>query len=80
VPCLKRLIVKISLEILTHSYSRVVMETLLLAHKRSKRLSGWLHFVVHVAEYIVDHIAVFVTEARPRGLGFVSAMIDLVNF
>ncbi|KAJ7940667.1 hypothetical protein B0H13DRAFT_1939262 [Mycena leptocephala] len=41
--------------ILTHSYSRVVMETLLLAHKRSKRLS------------------VFVTEARPRGLGVKTA-------
>ncbi|KAJ6596862.1 hypothetical protein DFH09DRAFT_1132933 [Mycena vulgaris] len=40
--------------ILTHSYSRVVMETLLLAH-RSKRIS------------------VFVTEARPRGLGIKTA-------
>ncbi|KAJ7452454.1 hypothetical protein B0H11DRAFT_1821135 [Mycena galericulata] len=40
--------------ILTHSYSRVVMETLLLAHK-SKRIS------------------VFVTEARPRGLGVKTA-------
>jgi len=40
--------------ILTHSYSRVVMETLLLAH-RSKRIS------------------VFVTEARPRGLGLKTA-------
>ncbi|KAJ7046753.1 hypothetical protein C8F04DRAFT_1061621 [Mycena alexandri] len=40
--------------ILTHSYSRVVMETLLLAH-RSKRIS------------------VFVTEARPRGLGVKTA-------
>ncbi|KAF8894588.1 hypothetical protein BD779DRAFT_1434966 [Infundibulicybe gibba] len=36
--------------ILTHSYSRVVMQTLLLAHKRKR-------------------ISVFVTEARPRGLG-----------
>ncbi|KAJ7273682.1 hypothetical protein B0H12DRAFT_1285809 [Mycena haematopus] len=41
--------------ILTHSYSRVVMETLLLAHQRSKRIS------------------VFVTEARPRGLGVKTA-------
>ncbi|KAJ7774796.1 hypothetical protein B0H16DRAFT_74745 [Mycena metata] len=40
--------------ILTHSYSRVVMETLLLAH-RSKRIS------------------VYVTEARPRGLGVKTA-------
>ncbi|TEB35901.1 nagb/rpia/CoA transferase-like protein [Coprinellus micaceus] len=40
--------------ILTHSYSRVVMQTLLLAHK-SKRIS------------------VFVTEARPRGLGLKTA-------
>ncbi|KAJ3517157.1 hypothetical protein NLJ89_g692 [Agrocybe chaxingu] len=40
--------------ILTHSYSRVVMQTLLLAHKR-KRFS------------------VFVTEARPRGLGIKTA-------
>ncbi|KAF7338319.1 Translation initiation factor eIF-2B subunit alpha [Mycena venus] len=46
---------KLFLEILTHSYSRVVMETLLLAHKRSKRIS------------------VFVTEARPRGLGLKTA-------
>ncbi|KAJ6547534.1 nagb/rpia/CoA transferase-like protein [Mycena capillaripes] len=36
--------------ILTHSYSRVVMETLLLAHRR-----------------------IFVTEARPRGLGVKTA-------
>ncbi|KIL69722.1 hypothetical protein M378DRAFT_156952 [Amanita muscaria Koide BX008] len=36
--------------ILTHSYSRVVMQTLLLAHERKR-------------------ISVFVTEARPRGLG-----------
>ncbi|KZV71659.1 nagb/rpia/CoA transferase-like protein [Peniophora sp. CONT] len=36
--------------ILTHSYSRVVMQTLLLAHKRKR-------------------ISVYVTEARPRGLG-----------
>ncbi|EEB91706.1 hypothetical protein MPER_09897, partial [Moniliophthora perniciosa FA553] len=36
--------------ILTHSYSRVVMQTLLMAHKRKR-------------------ISVFVTEARPRGLG-----------
>ncbi|KAJ7343514.1 hypothetical protein DFH08DRAFT_872907 [Mycena albidolilacea] len=41
--------------ILTHSYSRVVMETLMLAHQRSKRIS------------------VFVTEARPRGLGVKTA-------
>ncbi|EAU88565.2 translation initiation factor eif-2b alpha subunit [Coprinopsis cinerea okayama7 len=40
--------------ILTHSYSRVVLQTLLLAHK-SKRIS------------------VFVTEARPRGLGIKTA-------
>ncbi|KAK2466943.1 hypothetical protein APHAL10511_001201 [Amanita phalloides] len=40
--------------ILTHSYSRVVMQTLLLAHK-TKRIS------------------VFVTEARPRGLGIKTA-------
>ncbi|KAJ7172506.1 hypothetical protein C8R46DRAFT_151622 [Mycena filopes] len=40
--------------ILTHSYSRVVMETLLLAHQ-SKRIS------------------VYVTEARPRGLGVKTA-------
>lgn len=36
--------------ILTHSYSRVVMQALLKAHKRKR-------------------ISVFVTEARPRGLG-----------
>lgn len=36
--------------ILTHSYSRVVMQTLLHAHKRKR-------------------ISVYVTEARPRGLG-----------
>ncbi|KAF7304859.1 Translation initiation factor eIF-2B subunit alpha [Mycena kentingensis (nom. inval.)] len=41
--------------ILTHSYSRVVMETLLLAHRRNKRVS------------------VYVTEARPRGLGLKTA-------
>ncbi|KAJ7219244.1 hypothetical protein GGX14DRAFT_435269 [Mycena pura] len=41
--------------ILTHSYSRVVMETLLLAHRRNKRVS------------------VYVTEARPRGLGVKTA-------
>ncbi|KAF8212265.1 nagb/rpia/CoA transferase-like protein [Mycena galopus ATCC 62051] len=46
---------EIFLEILTHSYSRVVMETLLLAHRRGKRIS------------------VFVTEARPRGLGVKTA-------
>ncbi|KJA13968.1 hypothetical protein HYPSUDRAFT_72799 [Hypholoma sublateritium FD-334 SS-4] len=40
--------------ILTHSYSRVVMQTLLLAHKHK-------------------HISVFVTEARPRGLGIKTA-------
>ncbi|KAF8636697.1 hypothetical protein AX17_003502 [Amanita inopinata Kibby_2008] len=40
--------------ILTHSYSRVVMQTLLLAHE-GKRIS------------------VFVTEARPRGLGIKTA-------
>jgi len=40
--------------ILTHSYSRVVMHTLLLAHKRKR-------------------ISVFVTEARPRGLGIKTA-------
>ncbi|KAF8797997.1 nagb/rpia/CoA transferase-like protein [Phlegmacium glaucopus] len=40
--------------ILTHSYSRVVMQTLLLAHKRKR-------------------ISVFVTEARPRGLGIKTA-------
>jgi len=40
--------------ILTHSYSRVVLETLLHAHK-SKRIS------------------VYVTEARPRGLGIKTA-------
>ncbi|KAF8163276.1 hypothetical protein B0H34DRAFT_836497 [Crassisporium funariophilum] len=40
--------------ILTHSYSRVVMQTLLLAHKRKR-------------------ISVFVTEARPRGLGIRTA-------
>ncbi|EDR14283.1 uncharacterized protein LACBIDRAFT_145994, partial [Laccaria bicolor S238N-H82] len=38
--------------ILTHSYSRVVMQTLLLAHQHKR-------------------ISVFVTEARPRGLGSV---------
>ncbi|KIM87040.1 hypothetical protein PILCRDRAFT_64112 [Piloderma croceum F 1598] len=38
--------------ILTHSYSRVVMKTLLRAHKQKR-------------------ISVYVTEARPRGLGFV---------
>ncbi|KAF7322952.1 Translation initiation factor eIF-2B subunit alpha [Mycena chlorophos] len=41
--------------ILTHSHSRVVMETLLLAHRRNKRVS------------------VYVTEARPRGLGIKTA-------
>ncbi|KAF7294959.1 Translation initiation factor eIF-2B subunit alpha [Mycena indigotica] len=41
--------------ILTHSYSRVVMETILLAHRRNKRVS------------------VYVTEARPRGLGIKTA-------
>ncbi|TFK76474.1 nagb/rpia/CoA transferase-like protein [Pluteus cervinus] len=40
--------------ILTHSYSRVVMQTLLLAHKQKR-------------------ISVFVTEARPRGLGIKTA-------
>ncbi|KAF8921334.1 hypothetical protein CPB85DRAFT_1210285, partial [Mucidula mucida] len=40
--------------ILTHSYSRVVMQTLLWAHKRKR-------------------ISVFVTEARPRGLGIKTA-------
>ncbi|KDR81582.1 hypothetical protein GALMADRAFT_59513 [Galerina marginata CBS 339.88] len=40
--------------ILTHSYSRVVMQTLLLAHRRKR-------------------ISVFVTEARPRGLGIKTA-------
>ncbi|KAF8902114.1 hypothetical protein CPB84DRAFT_1910287 [Gymnopilus junonius] len=40
--------------ILTHSYSRVVMQALLLAHKRKR-------------------ISVFVTEARPRGLGIKTA-------
>ncbi|CAK5277708.1 unnamed protein product [Mycena citricolor] len=40
--------------ILTHSYSRVVMETLLLAHSKKR-------------------ISVFVTEARPRGLGMKTA-------
>lgn len=38
-------------KILTHSYSRVVMKTLLRAHERKR-------------------ISVYVTEARPRGLGF----------
>ncbi|TFK29913.1 nagb/rpia/CoA transferase-like protein [Coprinopsis marcescibilis] len=41
--------------ILTHSYSRVVIQALLLAHKSNKRIS------------------VFVTEARPRGLGIKTA-------
>lgn len=40
--------------ILTHSYSRVVMQTLLLAHRRKR-------------------ISVFVTEAKPRGLGLKTA-------
>ncbi|KAJ3987304.1 hypothetical protein F5890DRAFT_1405404 [Lentinula detonsa] len=40
--------------ILTHSYSRVVLQTLLLAHKRKR-------------------ISVFVTEARPRGMGIKTA-------
>ncbi|KAL0567426.1 translation initiation factor eIF-2B subunit alpha [Marasmius crinis-equi] len=40
--------------ILTHSYSRVVMQTLLMAHKRKR-------------------ISVFVTEARPKGLGIKTA-------
>ncbi|PPQ76841.1 hypothetical protein CVT24_010684 [Panaeolus cyanescens] len=40
--------------ILTHSYSRVVMQTLLRAHKQKR-------------------ISVFVTEARPRGLGIKTA-------
>lgn len=40
--------------ILTHSYSRVVMQTLLLAHQHKR-------------------ISVFVTEARPRGLGIKTA-------
>jgi len=40
--------------ILTHSYSRVVMQTLLHAHKQKR-------------------ISVFVTEARPRGLGIKTA-------
>lgn len=42
-------------QILTHSYSRVVMRALLNAHK-TKRIS------------------VYVTEARPRGLGYVLAL------
>ncbi|KAF9464671.1 hypothetical protein BDZ94DRAFT_1161508 [Collybia nuda] len=42
--------------ILTHSYSRVVMQTLLLAHTRKR-------------------ISVFVTEARPRGLGIKTAEV-----
>ncbi|KIY50879.1 nagb/rpia/CoA transferase-like protein [Fistulina hepatica ATCC 64428] len=40
--------------ILTHSYSRVVLQTLLTAHERKR-------------------ISVFVTEARPRGLGIKTA-------
>ncbi|KAJ8078751.1 translation initiation factor eIF-2B subunit alpha [Marasmius tenuissimus] len=40
--------------ILTHSYSRVVMQTLLMAHKRKR-------------------ISVYVTEARPKGLGIRTA-------
>lgn len=40
--------------ILTHSHSRVVIQTLLLAHKQKR-------------------ISVFVTEARPRGLGIKTA-------
>ncbi|KAF9069663.1 hypothetical protein BDP27DRAFT_1325159 [Rhodocollybia butyracea] len=40
--------------ILTHSYSRVVLQTLLMAHKRKR-------------------ISVFVTEARPRGMGIKTA-------
>jgi len=46
---------KSSGKILTHSYSRVVMKTLLQAHERKR-------------------ISVYVTEARPRGLGFVKAL------
>ncbi|KIK59895.1 hypothetical protein GYMLUDRAFT_44378 [Collybiopsis luxurians FD-317 M1] len=42
--------------ILTHSYSRVVLKTLLMAHKRKR-------------------ISVFVTEARPRGMGIKTAEI-----
>ncbi|KAL1743950.1 hypothetical protein HDZ31DRAFT_39765 [Schizophyllum fasciatum] len=46
--------------ILTHSYSRVVMKTLLMAHKRKR-------------------ISVFVTEARPRGLGIKTAEVLRAN-
>ncbi|KAF5315691.1 hypothetical protein D9611_004670 [Ephemerocybe angulata] len=46
--------------ILTHSHSRVVMQTLLLAHQHKR-------------------ISVFVTEARPRGLGFVRIALSLVT-
>lgn len=45
-------------KILTHSYSRVVMKTLLRAHERKR-------------------ISVYVTEARPRGLGFVLSSVTL---
>ncbi|KAJ7658780.1 hypothetical protein DFH06DRAFT_1407290 [Mycena polygramma] len=58
--------------ILTHSYSRVVMETLLLAHKRSKRISGQGYpMCAHRVE--LTPFAIFVTEARPRGLGVKTA-------
>jgi translation initiation factor eIF-2B subunit alpha len=58
-------------QILTHSYSRVVMQTLLLAHKH-KRISGaWKKIELDVKRTnIVIYCKVFVTEARPRGLGY----------
>ncbi|KAJ3733031.1 hypothetical protein DFJ43DRAFT_273508 [Lentinula guzmanii] len=46
--------IDLHIQILTHSYSRVVLQTLLVAHKRKR-------------------ISVFVTEARPRGMGIKTA-------
>jgi translation initiation factor eIF-2B subunit alpha len=51
-------LINVCSKILTHSYSRVVMQALLLAHKRKR-------------------ISVYVTEARPRGLGYICIVIKL---
>ncbi|KAJ3744644.1 hypothetical protein DFH05DRAFT_1071314 [Lentinula detonsa] len=61
--------------ILTHSYSRVVLQTLLLAHKR-KRISGEISGSNSTCECFSSHVlcfSVFVTEARPRGMGIKTA-------
>ncbi|KAH6918610.1 translation initiation factor eif-2b alpha subunit [Coprinopsis sp. MPI-PUGE-AT-0042] len=60
--------------ILTHSYSRVVLGALLLAHK-SKRISGMSPSFPVLLSLPPDHFSrlVFVTEARPRGSGIKTA-------